>query len=370
MKDQHYYSPIFASIDYSNLLQFITVKMSAFERIGKSMLEELSVILAQNPDEVAKQLLKDVFQKGELAPWTSLCVFLQNADAITEHTSMDEALKSVLTNMLITMEKSKYRHAQILRDIYWKGNQTKTVARLFNDQHGYSQDSGTFYKWLKEARYIFGVLLLQLEDKCNNNEVLEIEPEDDSVDREPDIHQYANIEIFSTLKPLDPEQRERILNSKGVSTSGITLFRLLPAFQYEILEMLKNQGKLRVLLVDYCSPAMHMAALRSESRTPAETQARRIKDMLDLLSRWKGNIPGAQVEARLLDYFPPYGITVIEPRSRTADAQCLVRLFTFQSSTTVAPIINPHPSVHKYWFDFFCEQFEKFWLAGSPYELI
>ncbi len=115
--------------------------------------------------------------------------------------------------------------------------------------------------------------------------------------------------------------------------------------------------------------AMQMSALRSESRTPVEIQKKRTYDTLELLALWRSEMPGADVQVRLIDYLPPFGITIMHPSDNSADAGCLVRLFTFRSSTSMAPAFALNSNRTPEWFAFFSEQFEKMWEAGEDYDL-
>lgn len=71
------------------------------------------------------------------------------------------------------------------------------------------------------------------------------------------------------------------------------------------------------------------------------------------------------MDVRLMDFYPPYGITVVRPLNEDDKAYCQVRLYTFRSSTSLAPTITPDPVTHKQWFDFFHNQFEAMWDIGK-----
>lgn len=175
--------------------------------------------------------------------------------------------------------------------------------------------------------------------------------------------------VLSSLKPLTTEQRDQIHESKAVLMSGINMYRTFYVFQYEFRHMLSLGGQIRVLLSHPNGAAMQMSALRSESRTPVEIQIKRTNDTLELLSLWKSEMPDADIRVRLIDYLPSFGITIMHPSEHSADARCLVRLFTFRSSTSVAPAFALNSNRTPEWFAFFSEQFEKMWDAGDNYPL-
>ncbi len=173
----------------------------------------------------------------------------------------------------------------------------------------------------------------------------------------------------SELRALSDQQRHDIFEAQAVDAVAINMWRFLPSYQDEFLAMLKRGGILRFLLVHYNSPAINMAALRSQSQTPAETQAHRVRQNLELLAKWKRNVSNANIQVRLIDYLPPYGITVTYPKDERHVPYCLVRLNSFRSPTSLAPAMTPDPLKDKYWFDFFCEQFRLMWEAGEQFDL-
>lgn len=334
------------------------------------MSDELTELLQNVPDEIAKQLLSDVFKKKKLSPWTSLTFVKSHIKAGSHDHSPDKCLYTVLALLLEQLRQSNPTHADILERIYWKRTQTKIVARDFSKEHNYASDSGTFFKWFKEARHKFGTMLLDYESQSYTVSKSVLTSAQNKIIPSPPSKQVPPNTTLSILAPLEPEQRERTRTAQSISTLGITLFRFLPAFQYEFCEMLMNGGQLRVLLVDPNSPAIEMASRRSDIGTPIKTQKRRVEDMLELLSRWKSNIPDADIQVKLLDYLPSYGITIINPKFDTDDEFCLVRLLTFRTPTSTAPTIKPDPVSEPYWFEFFCNQFEMMWEYAEAYALL
>lgn len=174
---------------------------------------------------------------------------------------------------------------------------------------------------------------------------------------------------LSTLRPLTTEQRKQIHDASAVLTNGINMFRTMYVFQYEFRHMLSLGGEIRVVLSHPEGAATQMAALRSELQAPVDIQKKRAYDTLELLALWKHEMPDAKIHVHLLDYLPPFGITIILPHEHTASAQCLVRLYAFRSSTSVAPAFSLSSDKTPKWFTFFLGQFEKMWGAGENYPL-
>lgn len=179
----------------------------------------------------------------------------------------------------------------------------------------------------------------------------------------------ANRSQLSPLQPSTSHERALILKAGKLSVLGTSLFRFLPTYQYEIQEMLSTGGSLRIVLSKPTEALAQMVHLRSSSGAPAQMHLDRIKSMIDLVSLWKKNDPNARIELRLIEYAAPFGITIIEPRSDGEKPYCLIRLATFQTSSSTAPAINPDFVADNYWFDYFVAQFENFWEAAEESDL-
>ena len=176
--------------------------------------------------------------------------------------------------------------------------------------------------------------------------------------------------VLTPLRPLSSQERALIPAAARMSVSGTSLYRLLPAYEYEIQEMLAAGGILRVLLSRPSAAITEMAALRSKSGASAALQAERIDISVELVRLWKSQHPKAHVELKLINYACPFGITVIEPRARNDKAYCLVRLTTFRTPSSTPPSLNPDPIEDKYLYDFFTGQFENMWECIELEELI
>lgn len=172
--------------------------------------------------------------------------------------------------------------------------------------------------------------------------------------------------FLQELIPLEPvTTREHIKNAASISVLGLNLFRFLPVFQHELRQAVAAGTPLKVLLVAPDSCAVDMIGFRSTSQVPTNIQRGRIEDVLRLLGHWVNSSPQAKIEVRLLDYLPPYGITIYQDKHDFEKSVCLVRLYTFRTPTSEAPAIWPDPIRDSFWFDFFCEQFEMMWEAGQ-----
>lgn len=179
----------------------------------------------------------------------------------------------------------------------------------------------------------------------------------------------VNRNLLSQLQPSTAHERRLIVGAKRLSVLGTSLFRFLPTYQYEIQEMLSAGGTLRIVLSRPTDAVAQMVHLRSSSGAPADMHRDRIQSMIALVELWKRNIPIAHIELRMIESIAPYGITIIEPKSKAEAPYCLVRLATFRTSSTTAPAINPDYMADRNWFDFYVAQFENFWEAAEEYDL-
>ena len=174
--------------------------------------------------------------------------------------------------------------------------------------------------------------------------------------------------LLQELIPLEPiSTRKAIKNASSIFLSGISLYRLIPAFKANYERTIERGVRFRVLLVDPRSQAIDMVALRSTSGSPVTKQRHQIEEILDLLTQWSNNIPTSNLQVRVLDYMPPYGITVYQHKSKPEESVCLVRLYTFRTPTSESPAIMTNPTENKRWFHFFSEQFEKMWDIGQKW---
>ncbi|MCB9437273.1 MAG: hypothetical protein H6673_09835 [Anaerolineales bacterium] len=167
-----------------------------------------------------------------------------------------------------------------------------------------------------------------------------------------------------TLVPLEPVTQQYIESAKEILVEGISLFRFIPAFYPNFERALTAGASMRVLMVDPNSPAMNYVAYRSTSHIPIETQRQRVISTLDLLQHLANETQTGGLELRVMDYMPPYGITIYHHATDPAKSSCSVRLFTFRTPTPEAPTITPDPIDHEAWFNYFVEQFEKMWEIG------
>nr|WP_281720669.1 hypothetical protein [Nitrosomonas nitrosa] len=169
-----------------------------------------------------------------------------------------------------------------------------------------------------------------------------------------------NFEPLQVLIPLEPVAREFIRESKQIDIEGLSLFRFVEAFFHDFVYAAKNGALVRAVLVDPTSPALEMVAFRSLSKAAKEVQKQRILNTLNTLIR-VNKVSGTQaVQARTLNYMPPYGITTYHHNDKDKSI-CQVRLYTFRTPTSDAPTIFSDPKFNPVWFKVFTQQFNLMW---------
>lgn len=174
----------------------------------------------------------------------------------------------------------------------------------------------------------------------------------------------ASRDLLRIQKPLSGLTQHLIRTAKEVCINGLTLFRYVPSYHFDLVAALEQGTVVRMMLVDPDSPAFDMVVFRSASALNADMQQQQIMGVLEQLEQIRASAPHSKLEVRFTDYMPPYGITIYQHREDPAKSVCTVRLYTFRTPTPYAPVIIPHPIDDAFWFNFFSEQFEALWKAA------
>ena len=156
--------------------------------------------------------------------------------------------------------------------------------------------------------------------------------------------------------------RERLEKAQTIDWMAFSMYKTLSIYEKELTQCLRNNGQIRILLINPQSQTPDMIAKLGYSldRKKVETD---ISSALARVNAWKENIPGCKVEIRYLSGLPPYRIMIV---NRILDTGYIrLRLFVTPGSED-GPTVALTTKNDKEWFIFFCEQFEKFWnLAES-----
>ncbi|MDM8525880.1 hypothetical protein QUF80_21105 [Desulfococcaceae bacterium HSG8] len=164
--------------------------------------------------------------------------------------------------------------------------------------------------------------------------------------------------------------KKKLNSAKKISLSSISLHNMLTNYKEEIEISLKNGGRLRLIIINPNSTAIHECSFRSSKRWAEKRYVDEVEKTLRIIRQWMDLKRGFKVGVRFINHLPSYAITIIEPNSLNEKIHCHARFFPFRSSSLKGPSINPDSVIHKEWFDFFCEQYEELWNAATNWEPI
>ena len=159
--------------------------------------------------------------------------------------------------------------------------------------------------------------------------------------------------------------RERLEKAQTIEWMAFSMYKTLTIYEKELTQCLRNNGQIRILLINPKAELPEMVARLGYSLDgkKAETD---VNATLARVNTWKENIPGCKVAIRYLSGLPPYRIMIV---NRILDTGYIrLRLFVTPSSAD-APTVALTTKNDKEWFTFFGEQFENFWKIAEPANL-
>lgn len=113
-----------------------------------------------------------------------------------------------------------------------------------------------------------------------------------------------------------------------------------------------QQPKFKFLLMQPDGDAVKLAAMRAN------------EDIEDMISTYSINmkkvrsIPNS--ECRTLDYLPPYNMFIFNPNAD--DAEMIIHIAGWKTpSENSRPALRIYKNIHRAWFDYFLNQFQKMW---------
>ncbi len=157
--------------------------------------------------------------------------------------------------------------------------------------------------------------------------------------------------------------RTDIGKAKTIDWMSITLNNTLPIFEYEITQCLKNNGQIRILLVDPYSSVPESLARLGYSLGKSDRIISKINSTMDMVEHWKQTIPNCSLEVRYLCSQPPYRMTIIDRSLSTGSIQ--IRLFVVPRSGEI-PTVRLRATEDNEWYKFMIDQFEKYWAMSKP----
>lgn len=166
------------------------------------------------------------------------------------------------------------------------------------------------------------------------------------------------------LRDFPPEYREaQSTVSHNYFFAGTTMARTLPIMATHITRVLKNGGRVRILLPNPdIAPLMDMIAA-SRPTTNAAAIQRSITHSLATAEDLKTQGTGT-LEARTFNSLPSIGINAMDLEHPTASI--MVQMYEYAPKKEGGPIFFL-TGEDRMWFDHFEQQIERLWDDGRPY---
>lgn len=159
-----------------------------------------------------------------------------------------------------------------------------------------------------------------------------------------------------------PINHEGISNAKTIDWMSITLNRTFPIIKADVYDCIKGGGLIRILLVDPESEVPNVLANSGHFHGNTDKVVHSIETTIDQITAWKDEFPNSNIEVRLMPCPPPYRITIMD--RHLAIGYLYARIPVFNNSKDIPTIAIK--AEDKVWFDFFVDQYEKYWAISKP----
>ncbi|MBN1578414.1 MAG: hypothetical protein JW913_17770 [Chitinispirillaceae bacterium] len=153
-----------------------------------------------------------------------------------------------------------------------------------------------------------------------------------------------------------------IRNAKEIVQTGIHLNSNLNEYYEHYKCMLKNGGKLRIIMVDPDGAAYKMAAMRFPGGINPDQERSRARSSLSTLKNLMREY--TTLEVRLIDYLLEYSAMIINPESM--DSVLYVERYTFRTQGGARKPKFVYSRKDGKWFDLYKYEISEIWAAGSP----
>jgi len=163
------------------------------------------------------------------------------------------------------------------------------------------------------------------------------------------------------------ELRERLAQARQIIIWSATFADTMATLSYAIEEALKADAKVRFLVMKPDSAAANVASLRHRFSREPLLESAKIKNVLSRLAKLSSSVNSGQIEARVVDYIPPYTIVGIDINHRKG--YMWLRLASPFTDGTRRPTFGLDAIDDKKWFGFFSEQFETMWKVSEVIDL-
>jgi len=171
----------------------------------------------------------------------------------------------------------------------------------------------------------------------------------------------TEVSAIGFFKPDHVDWRSRFGQAKSIALSGITLNRTSNTYLSELGACLDRGGKVRILLVDYRTPAMEAAAQRFYKHQDIDKIRREFQQSLDGFETLvAGRSKGKTAQIRLCSTVPALGIWLID--KGLPSAEIWAEIYSFRGNRDPAMELQPRRDGD--WYYFFEEQYESLWNAS------
>ncbi|MCW2700582.1 MAG: hypothetical protein JWQ45_2117 [Blastococcus sp.] len=137
--------------------------------------------------------------------------------------------------------------------------------------------------------------------------------------------------------------------------------RMLISYSYELQEVLRRGGRIRVLLQDPDGEAIIQANFRSSTPKAAEKDARDQQRVgLATLASLRRQVKGGSLEVRSYDIMPPFTAYFFDADSES-DAAAFLWFWSWRQASSWRPGFVVRRAHDQLWFDRFYNQFTALW---------
>lgn len=164
-----------------------------------------------------------------------------------------------------------------------------------------------------------------------------------------------------------PDLIVRRASASDILLVGLTMTRTVQGMRSELPAILRNGGRIRVLVLDPADDLLMAVADRQRSHSQGvEYLKQRVLTTLEDLTRMRERVAG-QLEMRVLSSIPTAGFSILD-RSKPDGLVC-VQHYEFHPDGEAAPVMSFSVGDQP-WYDHFAAEAERLWKAGTEWPLV
>ena len=196
----------------------------------------MSELFREDPGEFARSILYDVFKYHKSANWISLNLVSRYCNDSVHPLTPVEALNKILDEILSELQAESKDQAEILENIFWKGQSANQVKGSFTRNTAYSES--TFENRYRAARRRYGEILLQKE--ANSSQLIAAKNKEDSISTSLSKEENDN-QLY-----IKPEVKPKLADIFG---SNLAFLRIRPLVVIGVLMLLIGIGAVGVMWI-------------------------------------------------------------------------------------------------------------------------